>query len=163
MRAGNDLRDLAHDRIDLVGQRAAVGVAEHDPAGTLLIGGAGAGESVGRIGAIAVEEMLAVEQRLLALGARGGDRLADGIEIVVVRRPERDTHMVIPRFGNEADGGGRGVEQRLQPGIIGERAADALHHAEGGEGGGELAVFGEKGGVGRVGAGIAALDVVEPE
>jgi hypothetical protein len=77
--------------------------------------------------------------------------------------PERDAHVVIPGLGDEADGRGRGVEQRLQPGIIGERTADALHHAEGGEGGGKLAVFSEKGGVGRVGTGIAALDVVEPE
>ena len=38
--------DLADDRLDLVRQRAAVGVAEHDPAGAGIVGGLGAGQRV---------------------------------------------------------------------------------------------------------------------
>ena len=42
--AGDVLDDLADDRLDLVRQRAAVGVAQHHPARALLVGGLGAGE-----------------------------------------------------------------------------------------------------------------------
>src|SRR5204862_8069818 len=61
MVSGNLLADLADDLLDLVRQRAAVGVAEHDPAGAGLVGGPGAGKRVGRVRLVAIEEMLAVE------------------------------------------------------------------------------------------------------
>ena len=48
-----------------------------------------------------------------------------------------------------------------RPGIVRGRAARPPRHAEGGEGGVELAVLGEQLGVGRIGAGIAALDIVD--
>ena len=41
-------RDLGDDALDLVRQRAAVGVAQHDPARAGLVGGRGAGERVSR-------------------------------------------------------------------------------------------------------------------
>ena len=44
MVAGDDLHHLADDRFHLVRQRAAVGVAQHDPARALVVGGLGAGE-----------------------------------------------------------------------------------------------------------------------
>ena len=65
--AGDMLDHLADDRLDLVRQRAAVGVAQHHPARAFLVGGLGAGEREFRIGLVAVEEMLAVEQHLAAL------------------------------------------------------------------------------------------------
>ena len=58
--------DLRDDRLDLVRQRAAIGVAQHDPARAVLVGGLGAGERVVGIGLVAVEEMLAVDQHLAA-------------------------------------------------------------------------------------------------
>ena len=71
MITGDRLDHLADDRFDLVRQRAAIGVAEHDPARARIIGGLGAGQRELRIGLVAVEEMLAVEQHFAALGHRG--------------------------------------------------------------------------------------------
>jgi hypothetical protein len=59
--------DLAH----LVRLGAAIGVAQHDPARACLVGRLGAGQRIVRIGLVAVEEMLAIDHRLLA----GGDCL----------------------------------------------------------------------------------------
>ncbi len=59
---------LGGDAAHLGRQRAAVGVAEHDPARAGVERGAQAGQRIGGIGAVAVEEMLGVEQRLAPLG-----------------------------------------------------------------------------------------------
>src|SRR5712691_8513678 len=48
--AGHVLDHRADDRLDLVRQRAAVGVAQHDPARAGLVSGARAGERVVGIG-----------------------------------------------------------------------------------------------------------------
>ena len=67
MVARDVLDDLADDLLHLVRQRAAVGVAQHHPARAFVVGGLGAGEREVRIGLVAVEEVLAVEQHLEAL------------------------------------------------------------------------------------------------
>ncbi len=56
-----------------------------------------------------------------------------------------------------------GADQVLQAGIIGDGTPCPLHHAESGEGGLGFPVFAEKCGIGGVGAGIAALDVIDAE
>ena len=84
-RRGSTLATSADDRLDLLRQRAAIGVAEHHPARAGVVGGLGAGERIVGIGLVAVEEMLAVEQHLLARLARGRHRLADRIEVLLVR------------------------------------------------------------------------------
>src|SRR4029079_19402974 len=71
--------------------------------------------------------------------------------------------MVIPGFGDEADRLGLGPQQVLKPRIIRRRPARALHHAEGREAGAGRALLGKEGRVRRVGARIAALDVIEAE
>ncbi len=71
--------------------------------------------------------------------------------------------MVIPGLGDEADGIGLGVEQRSEARIVGEADAGPLGHAEGSEGRVLGALLPEEGVVGRVGAGIAALDIVDAE
>jgi hypothetical protein len=65
--AGHVLHHFADDLLDLVRQRAAVGVAQHHPARARLVRRLGAGERVFRIGLVAVEEVLAVDQHLAAL------------------------------------------------------------------------------------------------
>ncbi len=57
------------DGVDLGRLRTAIGVAEHDPAGTRFMRGLSAGERIGGIGLVSIEEMLAIDDRLLA----GGD------------------------------------------------------------------------------------------
>ena len=72
--------------------------------------------------------------------------------------------VIVPRLGDKADGVGLGFEQRGEPGIVGGRAARPPRHAEGGEGGVlQSLISREQFGVGRVGAGIAALDIVDAE
>ena len=163
MVAGNDLHHLAHDGFDLVRQRPAVCVAEHHPARALLVGGLGAGERVLRIGLVAVEKMLAVEQHFAALGFGGGDAVADRGKVLLLGGLERHPHVIVPGLGNEADGVGLGVEQRHQPRIVRGRATGPPSHTERRKGRVELALLGEQLGIGRIGARIAALDVIDAE
>jgi hypothetical protein len=161
--AGDHLHHLADDRLDLVRQRAAVGVAQDDPAGALVIGRFGAGERILGIGLVTVEEVLAIEQDLAALGLGGAHAVADRRKVLLQRRLERDTHVIVPRLGDEADGVGLGVEQRAEAGIVRRRAAGATRHPERRERRVELAMFGEQLRVGRIGARIAPLDIVHAE
>ena len=56
------------------------------------------------------------------------------------------------------------VEQRGQARIVRGRAAGPARHAEGGEGGVEFAqLLREQFGIGRIGARIAALDIIDAE
>ena len=64
--AGNHARDVADDPLDLMGQRAAVGVAEHRPARPGRYRSLCAGERVYRVSLVAVEEMLAIDHRFAA-------------------------------------------------------------------------------------------------
>ena len=67
-------------------------------------------------------------------------------------------------LADEADGAGLGLEHRLEAGIVGDRPPRPLGHAEGGERCEfERPRLGEQLGVGGIGAGIAGLDIVEPE
>ena len=61
IRAGHDLAHLGDDALDLVRQRAAVGVAQHDPARAGLVGRARDGQRVVAVALVAVEEVLAVD------------------------------------------------------------------------------------------------------
>jgi hypothetical protein len=107
--------------------------------------------------------MLAVDQRLLAGRARRFDGVAQALEVLLVGDAERHAHVIVPGLGDEAHRLAAGAQQVLQAGIVGGRAPRPLGHAEGGERGLERRRIGEELAVGRVGAGIAALDVVEPE
>ena len=95
--------DFADDRLHLVGKRAAIGVAEHRPARAGVERRIDAGERVVRIGLVAVEKMLAVEQRLAAGGDRRRDRLRDAFEVLFVGAAERELDVKIPGLGDEAD------------------------------------------------------------
>ena len=158
------LDDGAGDGADLVGQRAAVGVAEDDPAGAGVERGLQAGERVVGVRLPAVEEMLGVEQRLAALGGDVGDRLADGGEVLGELDAEGGGDVEVVGLADEGDGRRAGVEDPGEHVVVLGRAPVALGHAEGGEGGvPERRRGGEEGVVGRIGAGPAALDVVEAE
>ena len=155
---------LRDDAIDVVRHRAAIGVAQHQPARAGVVRGADAGERVVRIGLVAVEEMFGVEQRLALLRDHGGDRLGDAVDILAARNLERDIDMEVPGLADEAGRVRLGVEDRRQARVVGGAAAGALGHAEGGEARAlERRAFGEERRVGRVGAGPAALDVIDAE
>ncbi len=69
--------------------------------------------------------------------------------------------VIVPGFRDIDDGVGVGGEQARDARIVGDRAAGALGHAEGAEFRALGALLGEKLGVERIGAGIAALDVID--
>ena len=163
MIARHGLRDLPDDGSDLVRERPAVGVAKHHPSRPAAVGGIGAGDGVRRVGLVAVEEVFAIDHHFAPGRDRRGDRLPDGLEIVLVGGAERHPHMEVPRLGDEADRRRPGPKHVLQSRVVGDRPADALHHAERSEVGIELAILGEERRVGRIGARISTLDVVEPE
>ena len=161
--AGDDFDHLADDLFDLVRQRAAIGIAQHHPARAFVDGGLGAGERELRIGLVAVEEMLAIEQHFAPAARRRAHAVADRGQVFLRAGLERDAHVVIPGFRHEADGVGLGLEQRRETGIVRGRAAGPPRHAERGEGGLEAALLGEQLCVGQVRARIAALDIVDAE
>ncbi len=142
---------------------AAIGVAQHHPAGAGIVGGFCAGERIVAVGLEAVEEMLAIDHRFAAGGNGALDRIADAGEVFLVGRAERDTHVIVPALGDEADRVGLGFEQRGKARIVRGRHPWPARHAEADEGGTLRALFREEFGVGRVGAGIAALDIVDAE
>ena len=161
--AGDRLDHFADDGFDLVRQRAAIGVAEHDPARAFVVGRLGAGQRELRISFVTVEEMLAIEQHLAAFSLCGAHAVADRREVFLVCSLERHLHVIIPGLRHEADRVRLGVEQRRKAGIVRGRAAGTARHAEGGKSGVELVLLREKLRVGRVCPRIAALDIVDAE
>ncbi len=143
MIARHHRRHRLDDRLDFVGQRAAVGVAQHHPARALLMGRFGAGERIVRIGLVAVEEMLAIEQHLAALRLGGAHAVADRGEVVLKRRLQGDSHVIVPGLCHVADGVGAGIEQRREARIVGGRAARPPRHAERREGRAQAAIAAE--------------------
>ena len=133
MVAGNFFTDLADDFLHLVRQRAAVGVAQHHPARAFVVGRLGAGERIGRIGLVAVEEMLAIEQHLAAFGLGGAHAVADRGEVLLLGGLQRHPHVIIPGLGDEADGVGLRRQQRGKAWIVGRRTAGPPGHAERGQ------------------------------
>ena len=107
--------------------------------------------------------MLAIDHRLAAGGDRRLHAFGDAFEIFLERAAERDMDMVVPGLGDKDDRVGVGGEKRREARIVGGGAARPLGHAEGGEARalGRLPL--EEFGVERVGAGIAALDIVDAE
>ncbi len=156
--------DLRDDAIDLLRHGAAIGVAQDQPRRAGIRRRLHALQRVVRIGLVAVEEMLGIQQRLAAARHHRGDGFGDAVDIVLARNLERDIDMEIPALGDEAGRAGLRVQHGRQARIVGGAAPGALGHAEGGQ----LRMcqrrrIGEELRVGRVGAGEAALDVVEAE
>ncbi len=163
MIAGDDLDHFGNDRFNLVRQRAAIRIAQHHPAGAFVVSGARAGQRIGRIGLVAVEEMLAVEQHFAVARPRRANAVADRGEVFFERGLERDADVVVPGLRHEADRLRVGLQQRGKARIVRRRAAGPARHAERGEDRAHRVRLGEQLRVGRVRAGVAALDVVNAE
>jgi hypothetical protein len=169
VRARHVLDDVGDDRLDFVRQRAAVGVAQHDPARARVERGLGDGQRVVAVALVAVEEVLTVDHALRTGRAHGGDTFGDAREVLVVGDAEGDADVIVPGLGDEAGSLGPtqfyGLQGALEARVVGDRASGPLGHAEGGENGAALKLRRavEQRCIGVVGAGIAALDVVEAE
>ena len=107
--------------------------------------------------------MLAIEQHFAPFVARGNDALADAREAFFNRALKRNVDMIIPRLRDEADCIRVGVEQRRDARIVGRRTPCPLGHPESAEFCTKDRFFRKELGVERIGAGIAALDIIDAD
>ena len=168
---GDVVADVGDDggrcRLDLVGQRTAVRVAQHDVAGAADDGGLERPQRELRVGLVAVEEVLHVDEDEAAGVAEEAHRVGDHRLAFVERRLQRLGDVIGGALGDDAHRRCRRVEEVAQrvvgvdlaPRPPGRPEGDERRRREvelrGGPGE-ELDVLG-------VGAGPAALDEVDPE
>ncbi len=129
------LANRRYNALDLVGHRATIGVAQHDPPRAGFKSRLGARERIIGICLVAVEEVLAIDQHLTALFLGRAHAVTNGRQIFLKRGLKRHAHLIIRGLGDEADCIGLGVEQRRNARIVRDRAARPARHAKGGEGG----------------------------
>ena len=161
-------RDDGRGRLgDVTGQAAAVGVAEGDVLGPGVGRRRHAFERVGGVFAVAVEEVLGVEERPLALLAAEGDRVGDHRQVLLAADPD---HLLDVQRRALADQADRPARRRPPeppaPVVLGGGAVAAAGHPEGDDR--RLLQLGlaeplEELGFLRVAAGKAGLDEVDPE
>ncbi len=158
---------VAHDGLDLVGQRAAVGVAQHHMAGALHDGGFQRPQAELRVGLVAVEEMLQVDHHHAPSGVQELDRVGDHQLAFLQRGLQRLGDLIVPTLGHDAHRARVRVEQVAQGRVVvglaaGTACAAERDHRRRGQP--QLRVrAGEELDVLRVGARPAALDVVHAE
>ena len=139
MIAGNFLHHLRDDFLDLVWQRAAVGVAQHHPARARLVSGPARRRA--HMSVWPCSRRKNARNRPAPRDPRSR-RLHDAAidsRFSALRRTECDAHMEVPCLRNEAHCIRLGIEKRCKPRIVGGRAAWPLGHAESRENGAELA------------------------
>ena len=161
------LDDVEHDVGDPVGQHAAVGVAQGDDLRAGLGGGAQHLEGVRPVGAVAVEEVLGVEEDRLPLLAQVRDRVAHHREVLLERGAQRELDVAVVRLRDEGDDARAGVTEGTHEGVVGSTYAGPAGGAEGREPRMPevelLAGAAEELGVLGVGPRPAALDVAHAE
>ena len=164
---GHGRPDRGHGLLDDVGQGAAVGVAQDEPRGAGLVGRPQDPEGELGVVAVAVEEVLGVQEHLEAGVAEELHRVADHGHGLVERRAQRLGDVVVPRLGHDAGHRGAGLDQVAQdlvvlghpPGPARRPEGHQLRPLEAQLGGRPLEELGVLG----VGARPAALDVVDSE
>ena len=155
---------VADDGLDLVWHGAAIGVAQHHPARPGIVRRFGAGEREIGVLLVAVEEVLAIDHHLAPRRLRSNDAVADRGEVFLVGGLQRHPHLISAGFGDKADRIGLGLDECRKPRIVRGRTARTARHAERREFCAlELRLVRKEFGVGRIGAGIAALDIVDAE
>ena len=105
------LHHVVDDVGDPAGQHAAVGVAQGDDIGPGVVRRPQHLERVGAVEPVAVEEVLGVEEDLLALGAEVADGVADHREVLLERGAQRLLDMPGVGLGDQGDHAGAAVAQ----------------------------------------------------
>ena len=165
-RAGQMLSHGGGDLIDLLRQAAAVGLAQRDHIGPRLGGGGDDLERIGRVAFVAVKEMLGVEDDLQALFLQVGHRLGAQQDIFIERAPQDLGDMQVPGLANQGCGRGLALQDGRQRRVRLDRQVGPAGVAERGDPRVPqlpLADLLEKLHLLRIGDGVAALDVVDPE
>ncbi len=151
---------------DELRQAAAVGIAEGDVLRSRVGGGTDAFERIGGVVAVAVEEVLGVEDRALALFLAEGDRVGDHRQVLLVGDPGHLFQVQAPALADQTDDRGEGTDQDGKGPVVGGLAVAAPGHAEGGDRRLLQLLLGkqlEQLRLLRVGAGETGLDEVDAE
>ncbi len=160
-------QDGGDDGLDLGRQHPAVGVAEDHYVGAGLGRGLDDGLGVLGVGAVSVEEVLAVDEDPAALAHQVGDGVAHHLQVLLQGGAQGEFHMAVVRLGDQGDHRGARLQQRLDLRVLGRLAAGPAGRAEGDEFGVPevdlLARTGEELGVAGVGSRPAALDETDAE
>jgi hypothetical protein len=91
------------------------------------------------------------------------DGIGDSIKVFLERAAQRHMHLIVPGLGDEGDDIRIRIQKARDARIIGRRAPGPLGHAEGGETGLAGGFLAEEFRVERIGAGIAALHIIDAE
>src|SRR6266498_4348673 len=105
--------DLSEHAGGLVGQRPAVGVAERERVGTCLGGGRQDVQGVAAVGAVAVEEVLGVEDPPPALGGHEAHRVGHHRQVLLAGGTQRLVHVQGPGLADQRDDRRPGREENL--------------------------------------------------
>ncbi len=160
----HDRGNLLGDRLHLVRQRAAIGVAEDNPAGAGGKRRLEAGQRIVGIGLEAVEEMLGVEHQLAGMLSGLAQRVLDHAQVLVELDTQGTDHLPCRGLRNERDDVGAAAEERCQHRVVGGASSGPTRHAEGAELGATKGLGAlEEGIVSGIGAGPAALDIVDAQ
>ncbi len=162
MRCLDDPDDLGH----LEGHAAAVGVAQDDAVDIGLGRRLQRLESVVRVGLVAVEEVLGVVDHLADMLFQVGQRVVDQLEVLLEADAQRLANMEVPGLAEDGDGVRLGLHQGADVAVLVRGDLGPPGRAEGRDlGMAELdfADILEEGDVLGIGAGPAALDVVDAE
>ena len=122
--------DVRDDLGDPVRQHAAVRVTQDDDLGARITRSTYDLEGVVTVGAIAVEEVLEVDEHPLALLAQVGHGVAHHREVLLERRAQRLRDVAIVTLGDQRHDGRTGVAQRLDQRVLRRRDAGAPGGAE---------------------------------
>ena len=138
MRPDHDRRARPHlgdHPLDLVGEGAAVGVAEHERLCSRLLGRREDAERELGVAAVAVEEVLGVEEDPEAGRSQVRHRVAGHGDGLVERGPESLGDVQVRRLRDDADGLGTGVDEVAERLVLGGSRARAPRRPERDEGG----------------------------
>ena len=158
---------VGDDRGDAAREAAAVGVAQHVDRRARLGGGHDERDAVVGVVAVAVEEVLVVDEDAPTLADQVGDGVAHHREVLLVRRAQGLGHVPHVGLRHDRDDRSLGVEQRrhlsvvlhLHPRLAGGAEGHELGELQvelGAGTGEELGVLGHR-------TGPAALDELHPE
>ncbi len=118
---------------DLLGQRAAVGVAEDDDRGAGILGGVERLQGVLRVVLVAVEEVFGVVEDLAAGGAAERDRVGDHAQVLFEGGADHLADVHVPGLADDGDDGRLRIEQGLEARVVLGPGVLAPRHAKGGD------------------------------
>ena len=131
MRARNARLDQRlHTSAHIMGQRATVGVTQHNPARAGIIGRLGRSNCIIRIGLEPVKEMLCIKQRLAPLPCDMCNGCFDIFDVFVQRYPQRSLHMKIMRFTHQTNRRSARIHNRRQHIVVVSGPTGPFGHPE---------------------------------